>query len=161
MIIVVMGVTGSGKSTVGKLLAQRLSIPFIEGDDFHPAENISKMSQGIPLTDEDRYPWLQSLSTELKLHEKKDGVVLACSALKEDYRERLQLGLTQPIVWIYLEGTEELIKERLKQRQGHFMPDSLLKSQFATLEKPSHAYCFSIERRPEEIVADIIKTIAQ
>jgi carbohydrate kinase (thermoresistant glucokinase family) len=159
MIIVVMGVAGSGKSTVGTLLSQRLSLPFIEADDFHTKDNVAKMSHGIPLTDEDRYPWLKLLSNKLRLHEQKNGAVLACSALKEDYRKRLQEGLHEKIIWIYLEGTEQLIKERMKKRHGHFMPDTLLESQLATLEKPSNAYCFSIEKTPGEIVNDIMRTI--
>ena len=158
MIIVVMGITGSGKSTIGKLLAKHLSLPFIEADDFHSKENILKMSHGISLTDEDRYPWLQSLSRELQLHQ-KEGAVLACSALKEDYRKILQSGLQEKITWIYLEGSEDTIRKRLKNRKGHFMPEELLKSQIATLEKPSYAYFFSVEKNPEDIVDEIISSI--
>lgn len=161
MMIVVMGVAGSGKSTVGKLLADRLSHPFIEADDFHSEENVLKMSKGIPLNDEDRYPWLQSLSKELQSYEKKGGAILGCSALKENYREILQNGLPEKIVWIYLEGSEAVLKERLKNRQGHFMPEQLLKSQLATLEKPANAYCFPIEKSPEEIVNDFVKLIGR
>jgi gluconokinase len=159
MIIVVMGVTGSGKSTVGKLLAKRLSIPFIEADDFHSEENISKMSHSIPLTDEDRYPWLESVSYQLQLHQHKKGAVLACSALKEKYRRILQKKLQEKILWIYLEGSEEKLKERMKNRKGHFMPEELLHSQLATLEKPAYAYSVSIEKEPETIVAEIISII--
>ena len=102
MIIVVMGVAGCGKSTIGKLLAKRLSLPFIEADEFHSKENVLKMSKGIPLNDEDRFPWLQSLSKELQLQEQKKGAVLACSALKENYRKMLLEGLHEKITWIYL-----------------------------------------------------------
>jgi carbohydrate kinase (thermoresistant glucokinase family) len=155
MIIVIMGVTSSGKSTIGKLLAQRLSLPFIEGDEFHPEENILKMSNGIPLNDNDRRPWLQALSHQLQLQEKNKGAVLACSALKESYRELLQQGLNEKIIWIYLEGTNDIIRQRMNERKNHFMPESLLQSQLSTLEKPAYAYCFSIEKAPELIVQEI------
>lgn len=151
-----MGVTSCGKSTIGKLLANQLLLPFIEGDDFHPEENVTKMSKGIPLSDEDRYPWLQLLSQQLKLHQRDKGVVLACSALKESYRNILQQGLSEKIIWIYLEGTEEMIRKRMKERQNHFMPETLLSSQLSTLEKPSYAYCLSIEKDPETIVEEIM-----
>lgn len=159
MNIVVMGVTSCGKSTIGKLLATRLSVPFIEGDEFHPEENIKKMSKGIPLNDDDRSPWLRTLSHELQMHEKKNGAVLACSALKESYRKILQEGLHEKIIWIYLEGTENMIRERMKERKNHFMPETLLQSQLTTMEKPSYAYCFSIEKKPEAIVNEIIHLI--
>jgi gluconokinase len=158
MIIVVMGVTGSGKSTIGKLLANCLSLPFFDADDFHSQENISKMSRGISLTDEDRYPWLQNLSKLLQSHQTA-GAVLACSALKENYRSLLRQGLKEPIIWIYLEGSKELLLKRMKARKGHFMPQALLDSQLATLEKPSYAWCFSIEKDPESIVNEIMNRI--
>src|SRR5215213_3784904 len=102
MIIIVMGVSGCGKSTIGKFLSEKLSLPFIEADDFHSKESVLKMSSGIPLTDEDRWPWLQSLSYELKLRQ-NEGAILACSALKEEYRKILQQDLHEKIIWIYLE----------------------------------------------------------
>lgn len=160
MIFVVMGVTGSGKSTVGKLLAKELSIPFIEGDDFHSQENVLKMSHGIPLDDNDRYPWLKILSKELQIHQDK-GAVLACSALKEEYRQLLQQGLQQKITWIYLKGSEELIQQRMKNREGHFMPETLLHSQFVTLEAPPDAYTVSIEKDPKTIADEIITMIGK
>jgi carbohydrate kinase (thermoresistant glucokinase family) len=159
MIIVVMGVTSSGKSTIGKLLAKRLSVPFIEGDEFHPEENIEKMSKGIPLNDDDRVPWLQLLSQQLKSHQQDKGAVLACSALKESYRKILQGGLNEKITWIYLDGSEELIRKRMEKRKNHFMPEALLQSQFSALEKPSYALCFSIEKEPEVIVNEIVNRI--
>jgi len=160
MIIVVMGVTGSGKSTIGKLLADRLSLPFFDADDFHSPENVSKMSKGIALTDEDRYPWLRTLSELLRSHE-GGGAVLACSALKESYRKLLQQGLKEAISWIYLEGSKETLRQRMENRKEHFMPESLLDSQLATLEKPSYAYCISIEKDPGSIVAEILKRLSQ
>jgi gluconokinase len=158
MIIVIMGVTGCGKSTIGKLLAQKLSLPFIEADEFHSKENIAKMSSGTPLNDEDRYPWLQSLSQQLQSHE-KTGAILACSALKESYREILQKDLNEKIIWIYLEGNETILQKRLESRTGHFMPGTLLKSQLEVLEKPGDAYRFSIEKDPGTITHEILKTI--
>ena len=156
MIVVVMGVAGSGKSTIGKMLSERLSIAFIEADDFHSKENVLKMSSGNPLTDEDRFPWLQSLSKELHVHDKNGGAVLACSALKESYRQILQKELHEKIIWIYLDGSEEVLQKRLQNRKGHFMPEQLLKSQLATLEIPNDAYCFSIDKSPEDIVNEFM-----
>ena len=117
------------------------------------------MRSGTPLTDEDRFPWLTALSNELKMHEQKKGAVLACSALKEIYREILQQGLHERITWIYLEGSEATLRERIRSRQGHFMPEELLHSQLITLEIPSYAYCFSIEKEPETIVNKILSLI--
>jgi carbohydrate kinase (thermoresistant glucokinase family) len=151
-----MGVAACGKSTIGKLLAKRLSLPFIEADEFHSKENVLKMSKGIPLNDEDRYPWLKSLSKELQLQEQKKGAVVACSALKETYRKILQEGLHEKIIWIYLEGDETILIARIKKREGHFMPEELLQSQLTTLEKPAYAYSFSIRQDPETIVNEII-----
>lgn len=155
MTIVVMGVSSCGKSTIGKLLAERLALPFIEADDFHPQENILKMSKGTPLSDDDRHPWLHSLSHQLKMHEQSKGSVLACSALKESYRNILQGDLKEKIKWIYLEGTEDVIRKRMKERKNHFMPESLLQSQLTTMEKPLYAYCISIEKNPDAIVEEI------
>ncbi|MDB5193352.1 MAG: hypothetical protein JWQ96_2915 [Segetibacter sp.] len=157
MIIVVTGVSGSGKSTVGKLLAARLSIPFLDADDFHPIKNVEKMRLALPLNDEDREPWLASVSAALQ--GMKGGVVLACSALKEAYRQALQKGLQERVVWMYLEGSEETILKRIQSRSDHFMPGTLLHSQFATLEKPTYGYCFSVEKPPAVIVDEMIKTI--
>jgi len=158
MIIVVMGVTGSGKSSIGKLLAKRLSLPFIEADDFHSKENVLKMKQGIPLNDEDRLPWLRSLSLQLQLHQDK-GAVHACSALKENYRKILQEGLQEKIAWIYLEGDEKTLRERMKNRKEHFMPENLLLSQLTTLEKPANAYTFSIAKNVETIVTEVLQLL--
>lgn len=159
MTVVVMGVAGCGKSTIGRLLAERLSVPFIEADDFHSRENVLKMSNGIPLNDEDRQPWLQSLAHELQLQEGKKGAVLACSALKASYRKILQDGLKERIVWVFLKGDEQILKDRLKKRKGHFMPEELLQSQLATLEEPENAYTFSIVTSPLTIVENIMKVI--
>jgi gluconokinase len=136
-LIVVMGVSGSGKSTVGKALARRLHAPFIEGDDYHPPANLEKMRAGLPLTDDDRWPWLKRVA--LALHEAaapKGVAVGSCSALRRAYREAMIEAAGEPILWAYLRGDPATIAARLAARPLHFMPSSLLDSQFATLEAP-------------------------
>ncbi|OBB14559.1 gluconate kinase [Mycolicibacterium setense] len=129
--VVVMGVSGSGKSTVGAALAQRMRVPFADGDDFHPAANIAKMSAGHALDDEDRHPWLESIGEWLVDHH--DGGVMSCSALKRKYRDQLRRHCPD-VVFLYLSGSPEVIRRRQASRPGHFMPAALLDSQFATLE---------------------------
>jgi gluconokinase len=131
-LVVVMGVSGSGKSTVGAALGQRLGVPFADADDFHPAANIAKMSAGHALDDEDRHPWLESIGEWLASHG-ADGGVMSCSALKRRYRDQLRrhAPLTE---FVHLDGTREVIARRQASRPGHFMPATLLDSQFATLE---------------------------
>jgi gluconokinase len=136
-IIVVMGVSSSGKSTVGQSIARRLHVPFLDGDGYHPPANVEKMRSGIPLTDEDRWPWLERLA--IALHEaadKKDAAVGACSALRRAYRDYLIEKAGEPILFVYLQGSREVIAERMARRQHEYMPTSLLDSQFATLEVP-------------------------
>jgi len=131
-----MGVSGSGKTTIGRLLAQDLGWPFYDGDDFHPQANIDKMRQGIPLTDDDRDAWLTALRQQIETFiDNRQSAVLACSALKQAYRERLR-GDRPEVRFIYLKGDYALIRQRLQGRQGHFMKADLLSSQFATLEEP-------------------------
>ncbi|TGB42442.1 gluconokinase [Mycolicibacterium peregrinum] len=129
--VVVMGVSGSGKSTVGAALAQRMRVPFADADDFHPAANIAKMSSGHALDDADRYPWLESIGDWLAEHH--EGGVMSCSALKHKYRDQLRRHCPD-VVFLYLTGTPEVIRRRQASRPGHFMPATLLDSQFATLE---------------------------
>ena len=129
--LVVMGVSGSGKSTVGAAIAQRLRVPFEDADDLHPSANIAKMSRGEPLDDSDRYPWLELVGEWLAVHE--DGGVMGCSALKRKYRDQIR-GLAPTAQFLLLEGSPEVIAARQAARPGHFMPPSLLASQFATLE---------------------------
>jgi gluconokinase len=129
--VVVMGVSGSGKSTVGAALAQRLQVPFEDADDLHPSANIAKMSAGQPLDDEDRYPWLELIGEWLAVH--RDGGVMSCSALKRRYRDQLRQHLAG-LAFVHLHGTLEVIAHRQASRPGHFMPASLLASQFTTLE---------------------------
>lgn len=136
-LIVVIGVCGCGKSTLGTSLAKHLRKPFLDADDFHPASNKNKMAQGIPLDDVDRWPWLDALAHALAVKGKKAGMaVAACSALRRSYRERLVLMAGEPILFVMLEGSRELIAERLSLRTGHFMPAAMLDSQLATLEPP-------------------------
>jgi gluconokinase len=126
-----MGVSGSGKSAVGAALAQRLRVPFADADDFHPAANIAKMTAGQPLNDDDRYPWLEAIGEWLAAH--RDGGVMSCSALKRTYRDQLRRHCP-PVTFLHLSGSQEVIGRRQASRPGHFMPASLLASQFATLE---------------------------
>lgn len=155
--ILVMGVSGSGKTTVGKALATRLGWSFFDGDDFHTPENISKMKNGVPLTDDDRIPWLESLHNLITstLVENKCGI-LACSALKEQYRRSL-LGNCQDVLIIYLKGSYELIESRMSARSDHYMKPEMLKSQFAALEEPKDSFFIDISLPVEEIVENILK----
>lgn len=148
-----MGVVGSGKTTVGTLLAQKLGCEFADADDFHPAENIRKISEGVPLTDADRAPWLAAMRSAIQQWQ-KDGknFVLACSALKHSYREELRAG---DVRFVYLKGDAQLIAQRLHARRGHFATDSILLSQFADLEEPKDAVSVSIAQPPELIVNEI------
>ncbi|MBC7788708.1 MAG: gluconokinase [Anaerolineae bacterium] len=156
---VVMGVSGSGKSSIGSALAHALDIPFVEGDAFHPAENVKRMSSGVPLTDDDRVEWLRLLAARIR--EAKDagtGLVMTCSALKRSYRTVLRAESRQ-LRFVFLRGSRELIAERLASRRGHFMPASLLESQFAALEEPSpdeDAWVCDIRQSPQEIVAALV-----
>lgn len=151
-----MGVAGSGKSTIGHLLARRLQRPFYDGDDFHSEANRSKMAAGIPLNDDDRKEWLVAIHAAAVAAARKDGAVIACSALKQVYRDILQQGLPQAR-WIYLKGTYHTIMHRMQQRQHHFMPVSLLQSQFAILEEPQEALVVDIESSTEIIIEKILQ----
>jgi gluconokinase len=152
MVIVVMGPTGSGKTTIGSLLAARLGWAFVDADEFHSAANKDKMHRGIPLTDADRLPWLQSIHDQIErwLAEKR-SVVLACSALKQSYRNLLWSG-SSDIRLIYLKGSYDLIHQRLLARKGHFANEHILAGQFADLEEPADAITVDIGPSPEEIV---------
>jgi gluconokinase len=154
VVIVVMGVSGAGKTTVGKLLAAETGWIFADGDDYHSAANVEKMRNGIPLTDTDRESWLESLRLLIQgwLADKVNAV-LACSALKQVYREKLRVGPDVRIV--YLRGTPELLRRRLHERHGHFMTEKMLDSQLTTLEEPEHALVVDIDKSPEEIVREI------
>ena len=154
MVLVIMGVVGSGKTTVGTLLAQKLGWQFADGDDFHPAENIRKISHGIALTDADRAPWLAAMRRAIQQWQSEGkNVILACSALKHSYREELRAG---DVRFVYLRGDAPLIAQRLRGRRGHFASDSILESQFADLEEPHDAVAASIAQSPQAIAAEII-----
>jgi ACS family tartrate transporter-like MFS transporter len=156
MILLLMGVTGSGKTTVGKLVAERLAWVFLEADEFHSPENIAKMRGGIPLTDADRIPWLDSIHARLvALHAEGKNIVLACSALKQSYRQRLARNL--PIELVYLKGSPVIIGKRLRERRGHFAGASILAGQFADLEEPREAFTLPVGMPAEEIARKILQ----
>ncbi len=163
--IVVMGVAGAGKSVIGELLADRLAAPFVEGDRLHPAANVAKMSAGTPLTDADRWPWLDAVGREMR-HQAPTGgpVVAACSALKKVYRDALRQAAAAPdLAFVYLRAEASVIAARMNKRQGHFMPPSLLQSQLATLEEPNsqdeRAIIIDNAQSPEQVVAQILQQL--
>ena len=157
--IVVMGVTGAGKSTIGSLLAQQLARPLIEGDSLHPPSNIAKMSQGIPLNDDDRLPWLKAIAARIDdARRASQPIIVTCSALKRSYREILTDG-HDDVGFVYLKGANDLIADRLAARKGHFMPPQLLDSQMAALQEPGvdePSIVIAIDAAPDDIVASII-----
>ena len=161
--IVVMGVSGSGKSTVGSAIAQALDCPFLEGDAFHPAANVAKMASGIPLDDEDRWPWLDALGAALGRAAHEQGqAVAACSALKRAYRDRLRAAAGGPILLICLGGERAILRERMQARIDHYMPASLLDSQLATLEPPAAeegALMLDLDASPELLVSRALEFI--
>src|SRR5215467_11290623 len=154
MIILVMGVVGAGKTTIGSLLAQQLGWKLVDADSFHSAENIEKIRQGIPLSDADRTPWLRAIrAASLKWIAERRNVVLACSALKQKYRQ--ELLVSPDVKLVYLKGSPELILSRLQARHGHFATERLLTSQLETLEEPEDAPSVDVSGAPEEIVSEI------
>jgi gluconokinase len=157
VILIIMGVVGAGKTTVGSLLAHKLGWQFADADDFHPAANVEKISHGVPLDDSDRVPWLAALRDAILLwNAQHQNVALACSALKRKYRDELRV---EGVHFVYLKGDYELIEQRLRARHGHFASESILKSQFADLEKPDDAITVEIDKPPETIVAEIIEKL--
>src|SRR5438552_269499 len=155
MIVVLMGVSGSGKTTIGRVLAQELGWSFIDADDYHPAANVEKMHRGLPLNDDDRRPWLQTLRRLADdATERHEDVVLACSALKHAYQEYLEQDVPENVRYVYLSGSEELIRQRLAARKGHFMNPGLLHSQFETLEPPEDAVVIDVTPSPEAVAAE-------
>lgn len=158
--IVVMGVSGSGKSTVGERLGAALDLPFRDADEFHPPANIAKMTAEIPLEDADRWPWLDAIGAAI--HDTAGGVVIACSALKRVYRDRIRAAAGRPVTFVFLDGSKETVAARLGGRKGHFMPPSLLDSQLATLEPPApdeDVIAVSIELPVEEEVRRVVEKL--
>ena len=157
MVIIIFGVSGAGKTTVGKLLARELGWRFLEADDFHPAANIEKMRSGRPLTDEDRWPWLERLRQRIERSlAAKENAVLACSALKRAYRDLLRVS--DEVKFVFLRGDYALVEKQLRNRHGHFMNPALLRSQFADLEEPGpdeDALAIKLGRTPKELVTEI------
>ena len=154
-----MGVSGSGKTLIGSGFARALGVDFVEGDDYHPAENVERMAAGIALTDSDRAAWLHSLADRLRgANAARTGLVMSCSALKKSYRDVLRSGARE-LQFVFLRGDRALLTERIASRRGHFMPPSLLDSQLSTLEEPSpdeSAWVCDIRESPEELIAALV-----
>lgn len=158
MVILMMGVSGAGKTTIGQLLASALGWNFVDADDYHPADNVEKMRNGTPLTDADRAPWLETLRTLIaNWIAAGKNTVLACSALKQSYRQALQVGpeVEVEIKIVYLKSTPEILRQRLRARRGHFMTERMLASQLAALEAPEDAVTVDADRPPAEVVTEI------
>lgn len=154
MLVIVTGVCGTGKTTIGKLIAAHFSLPFFDADDFHPEKNIQKMSKGFPLNDEDRMPWLKALATQLIHSDNEQGAVLACSALKEAYRSVLKVS--PKLQWVHLKGSREIILERMEARKDHYMKPEMLDSQMATWEEPEYGLKLSIIKAPDQMLQEAL-----
>ena len=161
MLLVVCGVSGVGKTTIGILLSEALEIPFHDADDFHPASNVEKMSSGIPLDDGDRRLWLETLARNLSVWEKEGGAVLACSALRERYRTILGSRCSERIRWIVLHANEAVLADRLASRKGHFFDRRLLGSQLDALEIPDYGWLIDAQPSPREIVNEILMRLRE
>ncbi len=159
-VLIVMGVSGAGKTTLGKALARRLGLPFFDADDYHPQDNVEKMARGIPLDDSDRAPWLERLHSLIVERLGSRGAVLACSALKQSYRDRLADGDAR-VVFVYLDGSFDLILQRLQQRSGHFMKASLLRSQFEALEVTRGAILVDVQAPTEAQVERVVRELGR
>lgn len=154
-VFIVMGVSGSGKTTIGKTLADKLNIPFYDADDFHFQSNINKMKNGHALNDDDRQPWLELLSNKLEQWEQTTGAVLACSSLKESYRKILAIKVKN-LNWVYLKGSFSVIEKRMNNREDHYMKSTLLQSQFDALEEPSYGLHLDIVLNKKDIINHIL-----
>lgn len=162
--IIVMGVSGSGKTSIAAGIAEKMGVSFIEGDSLHPASNVEKMSKGIPLDDADRMPWLDRIGADIaEALARREGIVVSCSALKRIYRDRLRREAAGPLHFVYLEGSKALLTRRMGERKGHFMPPSLLESQLATLEVPTGepgVVTVDIDNNIDAIVAAALEGLA-
>src|SRR6056297_3452227 len=158
-VYIVMGVSGVGKTTIGKLLAQNLGLPFFDADDFHSPQNIIRMKEGIPLEDKDRKAWLHTLAEKISLWHRSTGAVLACSALKEEYRQKLSSIPPENLVWIFLHADYELILQRLNDRKEHFFKSTLLRTQYDILEKPKSGIHVNVQASKEDIIEEIMEKI--
>ncbi|MEM6766160.1 MAG: gluconokinase, GntK/IdnK-type [Bacteroidota bacterium] len=157
-VCIIMGVSGSGKTTIGAAVSAKMDWSFVEADDYHPKENIDKMSQGMPLTDEDRWPWLSAIHQAIQDHLANNrSVVVVCSALKESYRKVIQGELDAQ--WFYLKGTYELIYQRMQAR-AHFMKPEMLKSQFETLQEPTDAFILDIHHPKEYLIKEVVQSLS-
>jgi gluconokinase len=156
---VLMGVSGSGKSTVGRRVADELGLTFIEGDDFHPRSNVRKMSAGTPLTDEDRAPWIDALVAGINALPPRTDAIVACSALSQFVRDRLRAGVREPLRFILLEADPAIIQQRLSRRAQHFMKPGMLGSQLAALERPADATVIDVSRPLDEVCAQVAGAI--
>lgn len=163
MIIVILGVAGCGKTTVGLLLAENIDGVFVDADSLHPPRNVERMATGVPLCDEDRWPWLERVRMRMdEAREAGETLVVACSALRKRYRDFLREGSPDQVAFVYLKGAPEQIAERLAKRTGHFMPGALLRSQFEALDEPAadEAVTIDIAGTPKEIVNEIVRRLA-
>lgn len=158
-VFVLMGVSGSGKSTVGRRVADELALTFIEGDEFHPAQNIEKMSAGTPLTNADREPWIDALAVGINQRQPRRDTVVACSALSQFVRDRMRSAVTEPVDFILLSADPSIIEQRLSQRARHFMKSGMLGSQLAALEWPADAAVVDVSKPLDEVCADVVDHI--
>jgi carbohydrate kinase (thermoresistant glucokinase family) len=161
IVYIIMGIAGSGKTTIGRLLAEKLHLPFHDGDDYHSPGNVAKMRQGIPLTDDDRKPWLEALARGVAEWNRAAGAVLACSALKEVYRRKLTRDGTEQVVFIHLQGPPGVINSRVRHRSHHYFPPGLLHSQLDILEPPADAITVDVRATPEEICGKILQELSE
>lgn len=158
-IYLVTGVSGSGKSTIGEILAKKIHVPYFDADDYHPAANIQKMKNSIPLFDEDRDAWLDILAKKIKEWNQKEGAVLACSALKEKYRQHLQSIAKEEMTWIFLHADYEVIYNRIKHRKNHYFKADLLQTQYDALEVPQYGIHVDVDKSIGEVVEEILEKI--